>query len=107
VRFFRNWLLPFLFAGLGALLGLIVIGLAGFNMVQTIDGSPVVGGSIPSEQVGTIINQGKKIGSFIDFYGVALPGEPFYWTLGIIAVLAFIGYRIGSRFRICCGRIGP
>lgn len=99
MRFLRNWLLPFLFAGLGALLGIVVIGLPGFNMVQTLDGSPVVGGYIPPEQVSTIINQGKRIGSYIDFYGLVLPGEPFYWTIGIIAVLAFIGYRVGSRFR--------
>lgn len=81
-------------------MGLIVIGLPGFNMVQTIDGSPVVGGYIPPEQVSTIINQGKKIGSYLDFYGVPLPGEPFYWTIGVIAVLAYIGYRIGVRFRV-------
>lgn len=72
MRFFWNWLLPPLFAGLGVLLGLIVIGLPGFNMVQTIDGSPVAGGYIPPEQVGTIVNQGKKIGSYVDFYGVPL-----------------------------------
>lgn len=100
MRFFRNRLLPILFGGLGALLGIIVIGLPGFNMVQTIDGSPVVGGYIPPEQVGTIINQGKRIGSYIDFYGVALLGEPFYWVIGIIVVLTFIGYRIGALFRI-------
>lgn len=100
MRFLRNWLLPILFAGVGALLGFVVIGLPGFNMVQTIDGSPVVGGYIPSEQVGTIISQGRKIGSYVDFYGVALPGVPLYWTIGIIIVLAFLGYRIGSRFRI-------
>lgn len=103
MRFFRNWLLPILLAGLGALLGIIVIGLPGFNMVQTIDGSPVVGGYIPPEQFSAIINQGKKIGSYIEFYGVALPGEPFYWTISIIVVLAFIGYRIGSRFGVAVG----
>ncbi|MES5048604.1 hypothetical protein ABVB72_25445 [Rhizobium nepotum] len=98
--FFRNWFLPTLLAGLGAGLGLIVIGLPGFNMVQTIDGSPVVGGYIPPEQVSTIINQGKNIGSYLDFYGMRVPGEPFYWVIGIIVALAYIGYRIGVRFRV-------
>jgi hypothetical protein len=99
MHFFRNWLLPMLFAGLGALLGVLVVGLPGFNIVQTLDGAPVVGGYIPPEQISEIINQGKKIGSYIDFYGLVLPGEPFYWTIGIIAVLVFIGFRVGSRFK--------
>lgn len=100
MRFVRNWLLPILFAGLGVLLALFVIGLPGFHMVQTIDGSPVVGGYIRPEDVSTIINQGNTIGSYIDFYGVPFHGQPFYWTTGFIALLAFIGYRIGSRFRV-------
>ena len=73
------WFLRILFTMLGALAGLIVIGLPGFRTVRTIDGSPVVGGYIPPEQVSTIIREGKAIGSFLDFYGLALPGQPFYW----------------------------
>lgn len=100
MRVVRNWVLPIVFTGIGALVGLIVIGLPGFEMVQTIDGSPVVGGFIPPEQVSTIIQQGKRIGSYIDFYGVALPGQPLYWTLGILAGMTLFGYWIGTRFKV-------
>jgi hypothetical protein len=99
LRFLRNWLLPILFCGIGALLGFLVLGLPGFNMVQTLDGSPVVGGVIPPEQVADIIAQGREIGSYIDFYGIALPGTPFFWMIGIIAAPALAGYRFGSIFR--------
>ena len=96
--------LRILFAGLGALMGVILAGLPGFNIVQTIDGSPVVGGYIPPEQVSIIIREGKAIGSYIDFYSLHLPGQPLYWTIAIIAGLAFAGYRIGSLFRV--SRVG-
>ncbi|WP_157043218.1 hypothetical protein [Rhodopseudomonas palustris] len=69
------------------MLGIFMVGPAGFSIVQTIDGSPVVGGFIPPEQVSTIINQGKKIGSYINCYGVALSGEPFHWIIGIEPIL--------------------
>lgn len=95
----RNRVLPVLFAGSGGFLGFLVMGLPGLNIVQTIDGSPVVGGYIPPEQVPTVIREGKTLGSYIDFYGVALPGQPFYWTIGTIALMAFIGFRISLRFR--------
>ncbi len=36
----------------------------------------------------------------MDFYGVHLPGEPLYWTIGVILVMAFIGYRLGARLRV-------
>lgn len=100
MRVVRNWILPLVFAGIGALAGLIVIGLPGFEMIQTIDGSPVVGGFISPEQVTTIMQQGKRIGSYIDFYGVALPGQPLYWTFGIVVAMTLVGYWIGSRFRV-------
>lgn len=99
MRIIRNWVLPALFAGLGGFLGFLLIGLPGLNIVQTIDGSPVVGGYIPPEQVSTVIREGKTVGSYIDFYGAALPGQPFYWAVGTIALLAFFGYRISRRFR--------
>lgn len=100
MRTVGSWFLRILFAVLGALAGLIVIGLPGFSTVQTIDGSPVIGGYIPPEQVGKIISEGKRIGSYLDFYGLALPGQPFYWAIAIIGGLAFAGYRIGSLFRV-------
>lgn len=95
-----SWFLQVLFIVLGALGGLIVIELPGFRTVPTIDGAPVVGGYIPPEQVNTIIREGKAIGSFLDFYGLQLPGQPLYWTIAIIGGLAFAGYRLGSLFRI-------
>ncbi|AYM66212.1 hypothetical protein G6L68_25330 [Agrobacterium fabrum] len=100
MRVVRNWVLPIIFTGIGALVGLIVIGLPGFEMVQTIDGSPVLGGFIPPEQVSTVIDQGKRIGSYIDFYGVALPGPPLYWTAWIVAAATLVGYWLGSRFKV-------
>ncbi len=77
----------------------MLIGLPGLNIVQTIDGSPIVSGFIPPEQVPAVIREGKALGSYIDFYGIALPGQPLYWAVGTIALLAFLGYRIGRRFR--------
>lgn len=99
MRIIRNWLLPVILAGFGALLGFLVIGLPGMNIVQTIDGSPVVGGYLPPEQVPIVIREGKTLGSYIDFYGIGLPGQPLYWAVGTIALLAFLGYRISRRFR--------
>lgn len=96
---FRNWLLPVTLTGLGTVLGLIAIGLPGVNVVQTIDGSPVVGGYVPEEDVTKIINQGKVIGSYVDFYGLALHGQPFFWMIGVVAVFTFIGFTVGRRFR--------
>lgn len=104
MRVFGSWLLRILCAGLGAVIGFILIGLPGVRIVQTIDGSPVVGGYIPPEQVSTIIREGKAIGSFLDFYGLQLPGQPLYWTIAAIGGLAFAGYRIGSLFRV--SRVG-
>lgn len=100
MRFIRNWVLPVLFAGFGALLGFMLIGLPGLNIVPTLDGSPIVGGFLPPEQVPIVIREGKTIGSYVDFYGIALPGQPLYWAVGTIAVMAFIGYRIGLLFKV-------
>ncbi|MBZ7927075.1 hypothetical protein LAC81_34525 (plasmid) [Ensifer adhaerens] len=96
--FVRNWILPIAFAGIGALLGAIAFGLPGVNLVQTIDGSPVAGGVIPPEQVSVIIDQGKRTGSYLDFYGLHLPGQPWYWAIGIIGAMTFLGYRAGCCF---------
>jgi len=98
MRIIRNRLLPILSAGLGAFLGFMAIGLPGLNIVPTIDGSPVVGGFLPPEQVQMVIREGKVPGSYIDLYGIALPGQPLYWAVGTIALMALIGYRLGLRF---------
>jgi len=82
-----------------ALLGLMLIGLPGINIVATLDGTPMPSG-IPPEQVSTIIAEGRKIGSYLDIYGVRLLGEPLYWILGTVGVMAFIGYRLGAKFKI-------
>lgn len=97
--FIRNWVIPILLTGIFALLGFMVIGLPGVNMVTTLDGTPMPDG-IPPEQINTILAEGKRIGSYLDFYGVHLPGEPLYWTVGVIVVMAFVGYRLGSKFRV-------
>lgn len=99
MRFFRNWVLPVLSSGLFALLGFMLIGLPGVNMVVTLDGNPMPDG-IPPEQISTILAEGRKIGSYLDFYGVHLPGEPLYWTIGIVVLMAFIGYRLGSKLKM-------
>ncbi|WP_029582496.1 hypothetical protein [Bradyrhizobium sp. URHD0069] len=97
--FVRSWVLPILSSGVFALLGLVLMGLPGVNMIVTLDGTPMPGG-IPPEQVSTILAEGRKIGSYLDVYGVRLLGEPFYWVLGTVGVMAFIGYRLGSKFKI-------
>lgn len=74
MRIVRNWLLPVLLVGLGALLGLVLLGLPGLNIVQTIDGSPVVGGYIPPEQVPAVIREGRTLGSYIDLLWHPAPG---------------------------------
>lgn len=103
MHFIRNILIPAVATAVGALVGLVIIGLPGVNMIQTLDGSPVPGG-IPVEQVGAIIADGKRIGSYVDFYGVSLPGEPLYWAIGTMAVMAFAGYRIGALTKVKAGR---
>lgn len=99
MRFIRNWVIPVFLSGIFALLGFIIIGLPGVNMVTTLDGQPMPDG-IPPEQVSTIIAEGRRIGSYMDFYGVHLPGAPLYWTIGIIVVMTFVGYKLGSKFRV-------
>ncbi|MDX0371786.1 hypothetical protein GOC23_30080 [Sinorhizobium meliloti] len=98
MRFIRNWLLPILSAAVGALPGFMVIGLPGFNVIMTIHETPMPAG-IPPEQISTILAQGKKIVSYIDFYGVHLPGEPFSWSIGVIAGMTFVGYGLEARVR--------
>jgi hypothetical protein len=99
MRFIRNWVVPVILSGFFALLGFMLIGLPGVNLVTTLDGQPMPDG-IPPEQISTIIAEGKKIGSYMDFYGAHLPGEPLYWTIGVIVVMAFIGYRLGAKLRV-------
>lgn len=99
IHFIRNSLIPAVTTLAGAFAGFLVVGLPGIEMAQTLDGSPVPGG-IPPEQVSTIIAEGRKIGSYIDFYGVSLPGEPLYRSVGVIAVLALVGYWIGAIAKV-------
>ncbi len=72
-----------------------MLGLPGVAIVQTLDGNPVPGGIRP-EQVKTIISEGRKLGSYLDFYGVRLPGQPLYWSIGFPLLMGFLGYRVGS-----------
>lgn len=98
MSFVRNWLVPILLSCVFALLGFMVLGLPGVNMIQTLDGNPVPHGIAP-DQVTGIITRGGKIGGYFDFYGIPLPGEPLYWAVGVPLVAAIIGYRLGARFR--------
>jgi len=91
------WLLRAACIVLGALSGLVVVGLPGFDVVETIDGFPVFGGKIHPEQIATYIDEGMETVSRVDFYGFILPGEPFFWMIGIIGLLSFAGYYIGGR----------
>lgn len=97
--FLRNWVLPMLLAVLGAVLGLMVTGLPGLNIVETVDGQPVPGGYIAEADLASLLAEGKKIGSHIDFYGVPLAGDPRYWMVGTVVLFALLGYLIGRRFR--------
>jgi hypothetical protein len=99
VPFIRNWILPILSSGLFALLGFMLIGLPGVNMVVTLDGTPMADG-IPPEQVSTIIAEGRRIDSYLDFYGIHLPGEPLYWSIGVVVLMALLGYRLGSKLKV-------
>ncbi|WP_075657382.1 hypothetical protein [Pseudochrobactrum sp. B5] len=98
MRFIRNWIIPLTSTAFFAFLGFMLLGLPGVSIVQTLDGKPMPDG-IPPEQITAIIKEGKRVGSYIDFYGFQLVGEPLYWTVGIIAVMAYIGYRLGAKAR--------
>ena len=97
--FVKNWVIPILSSGVFALLGFVLMGLPGVNMIVTLDGTPKPTG-IPPEQVSTILAEGRKIGSYLDVYGVRLLGEPLYWVIGTVGVMAFIGYRLGSKSKV-------
>ena len=99
MAFIRNWVLPILSSSLFAFLGFMLIGLPGVNMIQTLDGIPVPDGISP-EQFSTILAKGQRVGSYLDVYGVPLPGEPLYWTLAIVGLSAFVGYRLGVKFKM-------
>ena len=99
MAFVRDWVLPTLSSGFFTLLGFMLMGLPGVNMIQTLDGIPVPDGISP-EQVSAILAKGQRIGSYLDVYGVSLPGEPLYWTLGIVGLSAFVGYRLGAKFKM-------
>ncbi|KQZ95620.1 hypothetical protein ASD74_12475 [Rhizobium sp. Root564] len=99
MRFIRNGVIPVFSTIVFAFFGLLLTGLPGYNIVTTLDGQPIAGAPTPA-QVDAMISQGKRMDSHIDFYGVVLPGEPFFWLIGIILVAAFIGYKLGSAFKI-------
>lgn len=99
MRFVRNWIIPLFSTFLFAFIGLLITGSPGYNIVLTFDGKPIDGGPTP-EQVDAMIAEGKGLDSYVDFYGVALPGEPLFWMIGIVLVAAFIGYKLGSAFKI-------
>ncbi len=103
-----SWFLRVHFTVLGALAGLIVIGLPGFRTVPTIDGSPVVGGYIPPEQASTIIREGKAIGSFLASMDCSCPASrstgpsPLSagWPSPVIALALFSGLFARARPRM-------
>lgn len=99
MRFIRNGVIPVFSTIIFAFFGLLLTGLPGYNIVTTLDGQPTTGAPTPA-QVDAMISQGKRMDSHVDFYGVVLPGEPLFWTIGIILVAAFIGYKLGSAFKI-------
>lgn len=95
MRFIRNWVVPFVSTSIFALLGLAVLGLPGVSLVRTIDGRDV-SETIPAEEVSAILAEGKRMGSYLDFYGIGLPGQPLYWAVGVIGLMMWIGYRLGA-----------
>ncbi|MEJ8311542.1 hypothetical protein [Agrobacterium larrymoorei] len=99
MRFIRNGIIPVFSTILFAFFGLLLTGLPEYKIVTTFDGQPIAGAPTP-EQVDAVISQGKRLDSHVDFYGVVLPGEPLFWMIGIILVAAFIGYKIGSAFKM-------
>lgn len=93
MRFIRNWVIPILCSAFFALIGLILLGLPGVNTIFTLDGD------FTPELVKSIIDGGKKFDSYLDVYGVQLPGDPFYWSIAVLALMAFIGYRLGAMLK--------
>jgi hypothetical protein len=98
MRVWTNWVLPFLGAIFGAMVGFVIMGLPGVFLMQTIDGVEVPGGVIPPDVF--MKTDPQRISSHFDFYGVALWGHPAFWLLGVVGMATFIGYRIGSLFKI-------
>jgi hypothetical protein len=78
--------------------GLIVIGLPGFELVITFNGTPVDGGLSP-EQIDSVAEGNGVTDSYLSFYGIPLFGEPLYWDAAILIVFAAIGFKISRRFR--------
>jgi hypothetical protein len=107
MRFIRNWVIPIFCLLFFATVGVILTGLPGVNMIVTLDGEPVPGGFIPPEQVHSIIAEGKQVGSYLDVYGLHLPGAPLYWTIDFIALMAYIGYRLGAKLKKCPKQLAP
>ncbi|WP_296102471.1 hypothetical protein [uncultured Agrobacterium sp.] len=99
MRFIRNWVIPFFSTVIFAFIGLLITGSPGYNIVMTFDGQPIDGGPTP-EQVDATIARGTGLDSHVDFYGIALPGEPLFWMIGIVLVAAFIDYKFGSAFKM-------
>ena len=96
MRFIRNWVIPILCSAFFALIGLILLGLPGVNTIFTLDGEPLADGDFTPELTKSIIDGGKKFDSYLDVYGVQLPGEPLYWSIAVLALMAFVGYRLGA-----------
>jgi len=99
MRFIRNGIIPVFSTIVFAFFGLLLTGLPGYNIVTTFEGQPIAGAPTP-EQVNAMISQGKGLDSHVDFYGVVLPGEPLFWLIGTILAAAFIGFKLGSAFKI-------
>ena len=100
MTFIRNWILPlFVFFAL-ALIGLILMTLPGVEMIQTLDGVSYSEG-LSREQMEMAISGKARVGSYLDFYGVRLPGTPLYWTLGVPFVMGLVGYRLTyKKFKV-------
>ncbi|WP_169546513.1 hypothetical protein [Sneathiella aquimaris] len=94
----KNWVLPIVSILTFVILGVIVIGLPGFEMVVTLDGIPVQG-ELSAKQIDAVVDGENIISSHLNFYGVRLFGRPIYWHIGIICVCGIMGYKFASKFR--------
>lgn len=98
MRSVRNWALPVVVSGTFVLLGFLLIGLPGVETVTTFNGTPTPNGISPEQMNDALAGRGH-IDSFLDVYGMHLPGEPLFWMIGMLALMAAFGFRLGTKLK--------
>ena len=84
------------FIGLGLLVGVIIIGLPDANLINTFNGVPTERYRLSETEMSEVARGISTADSYFVFYGFTLPGDPFYWIYGTLAVCGFIGYKLAK-----------